>query len=56
MYSVNGDYPNFGFADSYLLDGDIVRIRYTLHYGKDIGGYGSAGGGEEEGGDWYKEW
>ncbi len=56
MYSVNGDYPNFGFADSYLLDGDIVRIRYTLHYGKDIGGYGSMGRDGDEGGDWYKEW
>ncbi len=54
MYSVNGDYPNFGFADSYLLDGDVVRIRYTLHYGKDIGGFGSMGGGAGE--DWHKEW
>ena len=54
MYSVNGDYPNFGFADSYLLDGDVVRIRYTLHYGKDIGGSESMGGGEGE--DWHKEW
>lgn len=54
MYSVNGDYPNFGFSDSYLLDGDVVKIRYTLHYGKDIGGFGSMGGGAEE--DWRKEW
>lgn len=54
MYSVNGSYPNFGFADSYLNDGDVVRVRFTLHYGKDIGGYGSMGQGS--GGDWYKEW
>lgn len=54
MYSVNGSYPNFGFADSYLNDGDVVRVRFTLHYGKDIGGYGSTGQGS--GGDWYKEW
>ncbi|MBD3107400.1 DUF4430 domain-containing protein [Bacillus sp. AGMB 02131] len=54
MYSVNGSYPNFGFADSYLNDGDVVRVRFTLHYGKDIGGYGGMGQGS--GGDWYKEW
>lgn len=54
MYSVNGDYPNYGFSDSYLLDGDVVRIRYTLHYGKDIGGFGSMGGGPEN--NWAKEW
>lgn len=54
MYSVNGDYPNYGFSDSYLLDGDVIRIRFTLHYGKDIGGFGSMGG--ETGQDWQKEW
>ena len=54
MYSVNGDYPNYGFSDSYLLDGDVVRIRFTLHYGKDIGGFGSMGG--DAGQDWHKEW
>lgn len=61
MYSINGDYPNYGFSDAYLLDGDVVRIRFTLFYGADIGGYGAAGNGsnEEEGAStnvWKKEW
>ena len=38
MYSVNGDFPNYGFADAYLQDGDEVRIKFTLDYGDDIGG------------------
>lgn len=38
MYSVNGHYPNVGFADYYLKDEDVLRIRYTLAYGADIGG------------------
>ncbi|MER2190761.1 MAG: DUF4430 domain-containing protein [Solibacillus sp.] len=54
MYSVNGDFPNYGFSDAYFLDGDIVRIRFTLGYGKDINGFGGMGGGS--GGDWNKEW
>ena len=38
MYSVNGHYPNVGFADYYFKDGDVVRIRFTLALGADIGG------------------
>lgn len=38
MYSVNGIYPNVGFSDYYFKDGDIVRIRFTLALGADIGG------------------
>lgn len=53
MYSVNGDYPNYGFADAYFLDGDVVRVRYTLHYGKDIGGHDSSGTSDA---NWDKEW
>ena len=53
MYSVNGDFPNYGFADSYLLDGDVVKIRYTLYYGKDIGGFEGLGGGQ---GGWPQTW
>lgn len=53
MYSINGDYPNYGLADAYFLDGDVVRIRFTLHYGKDIKGYGGIGSNN---GDWSKEW
>lgn len=54
MYSVNGDFPNYGFSDAYFLDGDVVRIRFTLNYGKDINGFGGMGGGNA--GDWNKEW
>lgn len=43
MYSVNNNFPNVGFADSYLSDGDVVRVQYTLAYGADIGGLGSIG-------------
>ena len=38
MYSVNGHYPNVGFADYYFKDGDVVRIRFTIALGMDIGG------------------
>ncbi|MDT2829709.1 DUF4430 domain-containing protein [Vagococcus carniphilus] len=38
MYSVNGVYPNVGFSDYYLKDGDSVRLRFTLMLGEDIGG------------------
>lgn len=53
MYSVNGHYPNYGFADQYLIDGDVIRIRYTLFFGRDIGGAGGLGG---QGQNWHKEW
>ena len=38
MYSVNGHFTNYSAATCLLKDGDVVRIRYTLAYGKDIGG------------------
>ena len=41
MYCVNNVFPNVGFADCYLSDGDVVRVQFTLGYGADIGG-GSA--------------
>lgn len=37
MYSVNGIYANVGFADYYLKDGDVLKLRFTLAYGNDIG-------------------
>lgn len=43
MYSVNNVFPNVGFADIYLSDGDIVRVQFTLGYGADIGGFGAMG-------------
>lgn len=60
MYSINGDYPNYGFSDAYFLDGDVIRIRYTLFYGNDINGGTISGNnkGNKEGKeyDWNKEW
>lgn len=67
MYSVNGEYPNLGFAQYYPKDGDDIRIRFTLAYGKDIGGGAAMGGnnsspdGNQNGTDtgsvvWDKEW
>ena len=51
MYSVNGVFPNVGFADYYIQDGDVMRVQFTLAYGADIGGSSSLGGG----GDSYFE-
>lgn len=45
MYSVNNVFPNVGFADEYLSDGDVVRVQFTLGYGADIGGLGALGNG-----------
>lgn len=44
MYCVNNNFPNVGFADTYLSDGDVVRVQFTLGYGADIGGAGAVGG------------
>jgi hypothetical protein len=53
MYSINGDYPNYGFNQYYPADGDVVRIRYTMAQGKDIGGGASTGGVSQ---NFDKEW
>lgn len=45
MYTVNNNFPNVGFADQYLQDGDVMRVQYTLAYGMDIGGADAMGGG-----------
>ena len=45
MYSVNNLFPNVGFSDEYLSDGDVVRVQFTLGYGADIGGLGALGNG-----------
>ena len=44
MYSVNGKYLSYGMSDYKPKDGDEIRIRYTLSYGKDINAYRAAGG------------
>ncbi len=58
MYQVNGVYPNYSFSDCYLQDGDVMRIRFTLAYGSDIGGSGAMGNGSNEGdsSEWGYEW
>lgn len=51
MYCVNGVFPNVGFSEYYLQDGDVIRIQFTLAYGSDIGG--CSGAGYSYAGDFY---
>lgn len=44
MYSINGMFANYGMADYNPVDGDVVRIGFTLAYGADIGGAAAMGG------------
>ncbi len=45
MYTINGQvYEGKGLSSTYLSNGDTLYLRFTLAYGKDIGGYESAGG------------
>ncbi len=45
MYSINGTlYAGKGLSNYYLSDGDTLYLRFTLAYGKDIGGYNASGG------------
>lgn len=38
-------------------DGSVIRVRYTLALGKDIGGFTSASGSYGvSSGNYYKEW
>lgn len=54
MWSQNGFFPNHGLSDAVFKDGDVIRIRYTLVRGKDIGGFTASGG--EEGENYDKVW
>lgn len=57
MYSYNGSYPGYGFNVCKPQDGSVIRVRYTLALGKDIGGYSSANGSYGvSSGNYYKEW
>ena len=52
MYSVNNKFPNFGAAEYYPKDGDVIRWQFTVYgYGADIGGgfEGDATAGSFEG-------
>lgn len=46
MYCLNNVFPNVGFSDSYLSDGDVVRVQFTVAYGSDIGGGYAMGGSD----------
>lgn len=46
MYSVNGVYKNYGFADYFPTDGDTVRVQFTVMLGEDLGGGGALGLGD----------
>ena len=45
MYSVNGEFPNYGCSAYALQDGDVICWVYTCDLGEDVGG-GSAASGE----------
>ena len=49
MYCLKNVFPNVGFADSYLSEGDVVRVQFTLAYGSDIGGGFAMGSGDSAG-------
>lgn len=36
MISVNNQFPDVGASDYVVTDGDVVRIQYTLTYGRDL--------------------
>ena len=47
MYSINGSvYPGRGLSDYRLSSNTTIYIRFTLAYGKDIGGYDASGKGQ----------
>lgn len=57
MYSYNGSYPGYGFNVCKPQDGSVIRVRYTLALGKDIGGYSGANGNYGvSSGNYDKEW
>ncbi len=52
MYCVNGIYPNYSLSECYLQDGDVLRLRFTLAYGKDIGASDVQGNGDNYAQQW----
>lgn len=52
MYSVNDVYPNYSLSECYLQDGDVVRLRFTLAYGKDLGAGSAQGSGDNYDQQW----
>ncbi|MDO4869582.1 MAG: hypothetical protein Q4A65_04770 [Bacillota bacterium] len=44
MYTVDGSlYPGRGLSSYYLEDGDVLTLRFTLAYGKDLGAHSGKG-------------
>lgn len=39
MYSVNGEFPEYGCSSYTVKDGDVIKWLYTCDYGKDVGDY-----------------
>jgi len=39
LYSVNGEFPNYGCSGYTLKKGDKVNWVYTVSFGRDVGGY-----------------
>lgn len=58
MYSYNGKYPGYGINACKPQDGAVIRFRFTLALGKDIGGFSPSMGGAygETNRNYYKEW
>lgn len=58
MYSYNGSYPGYGMNVCKPQDGSVIRVRYTLALGKDIGGFSDAVGGDygAYNGNYDREW
>lgn len=58
MYSYNGRYPGYGMNACKPQDGAVIRLRFTLALGKDIGGFNKDAGGTYGYSDsnYYKEW
>ena len=48
LYFVNGEYMNTGMSGYFPADGDVVRLRFSLYAGADVG----AGQNGETWGDW----
>lgn len=44
MYSVNGEFPNYGCSAYALQDGDVICWVYTCDLGEDVGGGYTASG------------
>ncbi len=45
MIKINGNFINYNLSDAVFKDGNTLEIRFTLAYGKDIGGYAYNGNG-----------